>query len=64
MDAVLKCTRQLGRHDGDVFLVAENIAKRQTDKFDIVFLNKLYDFAHGSVHKTALLSENGFLRNA
>ena len=51
MDALLEGAFQLGRHDGDVLLVAENIAKRKTNELYVVLLNKLYDFAHGGVHK-------------
>ena len=58
VDAVRKGARQLGRHDSDIFLVSENIAKGEPDEFDIIFCNKLYDFADGGIHKAALLSEN------
>ena len=57
VDAVLERARQLGRHDGDVLLVAEDIAERQTDELHIVFFDKLYDFAFDRIHKAALLSE-------
>ena len=55
VDALLESAFQLGRHDGDVLLVAENIAKRKTNELYVVLLNKLYDFAHGSVHRASLL---------
>ena len=55
VDALLESAFQLGRHDGDVLLVAENIAKRKTNELYVVLLNKLYDFAHGGVHRASLL---------
>ena len=55
MDAVFKGARQLGRLNGNVLLVSENVAERQTDEFYVVFLNKLYDFAHGGIHTESLL---------
>ena len=55
MNAVFKGARQLGRLDGNILLVSENVAERQTDEFYVVFLNKLYDFAHGGIHTESLL---------
>ena len=55
VNALLEGAFQLGRHDGDVLLVAENIAKRKTNELYVVLLNKLYDFAHGGVHRASLL---------
>ena len=55
MNAVFKGARQLGRLNGNVLLVSENVAERQTDEFYVVFLNKLYDFAHGGIHTESLL---------
>ena len=52
VDAVFKSARQLGRHDGNVFLIAEDVAKGQTDELDVVLLYKLYDFVHGGIHKS------------
>ncbi len=55
MNAVFKGARQLGRLDGNILLVSENVAERHTDEFYVVFLNKLYDFAHGGIHTESLL---------
>ena len=55
MNAVFKGARQLGRLNGNVLLVSQNIAERQTDELYVVFLNKLYDFAHGGIHTESLL---------
>ena len=55
MNAVLKGAGQLGRLNGNVLLVSENITERQTDEFNVVLLNKLYDFAHGGIHTASLL---------
>ncbi len=41
VDAVLKGAHQLGRHDGDILLVAQNIAEGETDELDVVLLDKL-----------------------
>lgn len=40
-NAIGKSPRQFIRHDGDIFLFAKNIAKCQTDEFDIFFLDIL-----------------------
>ena len=36
--------RQICRHDGNIFLRAENITERQTDELDIVLHDVLHDF--------------------
>ena len=58
MNAVLKGAGQLGRLNGNVLLVSENITERQTDEFNVVLLNKLYDFAHGGIHTASLLPDH------
>lgn len=40
-NAIGKSPRQFIWHDGDIFLFAKNVAKRQTDEFDIFFLDIL-----------------------
>ena len=43
-DAGLKGAAELARGDGDILLCAEDITKGQTDKLDVVLLDKLLNF--------------------